>query len=239
MENNSYLAKKCDAVDRTLDCGSDLVYATVNAIIYLTLYYKTYTNSALGFCGSSPATTDPQVVVHSFAPWYNVHAVLRCHAVLKECLSGNAITNSSVIAVASDSSFSSLLPSNADFKTSVTMCDDHSIVACYFDTGGAVPHFALFTPVQKVFDCCLVPLAVDDPTSDCLFAFDAGILYPLAPSHGFAVTQCTLASLTIDVDPTLLPGCCDNASKNHRHTFTLPHQAITAMRLQPDLVVVL
>jgi hypothetical protein len=54
MQNNSYLAKKCDAVDRILNCGFDLVYVTVNAMVYLTLYNKNYTNSALGFRGSSP-----------------------------------------------------------------------------------------------------------------------------------------------------------------------------------------
>ena len=128
MQNNSYLAKKCDAVDRILNCGFDLVYVTVNAMVYLTLYNKNYTNSALGFRGSSPTATDPQAVVNSFAPWYNVLVVLRCCTVLTKRLSGKETTNSSVITVESDSSSASLLPSNADLNTSVTMRNDPSVV---------------------------------------------------------------------------------------------------------------
>jgi hypothetical protein len=143
MEHNNYRAIKCDAVDRIMDFGSDLVYATVNAIIFLELYYKTYTNSALGFCGSSPTTTNPQVFISSFTPWSNVHAVLR--------LSGNVNTNSGVITLESDNRSASQLSPNADFNPSVTTCNDHSAAVGYCDTGGAAPCFALFTPVRKFY----------------------------------------------------------------------------------------
>ena len=144
MEHNSYRAMKCDAVDRILDFGSDLVYATVNAIIFLALHYKTYTNSALGFCGSTPTTTNPRVSVSSFASWSNVY-------VLTECLSGNANTTSGAITVESYSRSASLLSPDVDFNPSVTTCDDHSAAVGYCDTGGAAPYFALFTPVQKFY----------------------------------------------------------------------------------------
>ena len=115
--------------DCIFKCGFDLV----NAIIYLThnCKCKTYINSALGFCGSSHTTTDPQVTVNSFAPRYNVRAIVRCCAVLTEvrphfrlcivqqhpsrlavcasefehCLSGKILRTSSSV---------SQLPSNAD-----------------------------------------------------------------------------------------------------------------------------
>jgi hypothetical protein len=49
----------------------------------------------------------------------------------------------------------SLLPFNADLNTRVTMCNDPSLVVCFFDTGGAVPHFAMYTAVLKFFIAAL------------------------------------------------------------------------------------
>ena len=109
-----------------MKCGFDLVYATVNAIVQLQDLHQHRTR----LYGSSPTAVDAQVMVNLFAFLYNVHAVVRCRTILTGCLSGKEITTSSGKTVESDNSSASLLLSNADLNTSVTMFDERPIRCC-------------------------------------------------------------------------------------------------------------